>query len=171
MVDELYHYGIKGQKWGVRRFQNEDGSYTEEGLKRRLQESGLKGTRSQQNEIKSWSKKQEKIAKKFDKHTEKILSDKRTGKKISNSRIQKAIQLGTEYNKYDSYARDVKGYFNAKENIQKGLQKAPILGGLDAAFNSPKSKEYLESGYKWYAEINNEVINTTISDLKKHGVI
>ena len=29
---ELYHYGIKGQKWGVRRYQNEDGSYTSEGL-------------------------------------------------------------------------------------------------------------------------------------------
>lgn len=24
--DELYHHGIKGQRWGVRRFQNEDGS-------------------------------------------------------------------------------------------------------------------------------------------------
>lgn len=33
---ELYHYGIKGQKWGVRRYQNEDGSYTSEGLKRRI---------------------------------------------------------------------------------------------------------------------------------------
>ena len=26
--DELYHHGIQGQKWGVRRYQNEDGSYT-----------------------------------------------------------------------------------------------------------------------------------------------
>jgi len=32
--DELYHHGIKGQKWGVRRFQNEDGSYTAAGRKR-----------------------------------------------------------------------------------------------------------------------------------------
>lgn len=28
---ELYHHGIKGQKWGVRRYQNEDGSLTYEG--------------------------------------------------------------------------------------------------------------------------------------------
>lgn len=30
----LAHHGIEGQKWGVRRFQNEDGSLTEEGRKR-----------------------------------------------------------------------------------------------------------------------------------------
>lgn len=28
---ELYHHGIKGQKWGVRRYQNPDGSLTERG--------------------------------------------------------------------------------------------------------------------------------------------
>ena len=32
--DELYHHGIKGQKWGVRRYQNEDGSLTAAGKKR-----------------------------------------------------------------------------------------------------------------------------------------
>lgn len=30
----LAHYGIKGQKWGVRRFQYENGSYTPEGKER-----------------------------------------------------------------------------------------------------------------------------------------
>lgn len=30
----LIHYGIQGQKWGVRRFQNEDGTLTEEGIRR-----------------------------------------------------------------------------------------------------------------------------------------
>lgn len=30
----LQHHGIRGMKWGVRRYQNEDGSYTKEGLKR-----------------------------------------------------------------------------------------------------------------------------------------
>lgn len=32
--DELYHHGIKGQEWGVRRFQNEDRTWTEAGKRR-----------------------------------------------------------------------------------------------------------------------------------------
>lgn len=32
--DEMYHYGIKGMRWGVRRYQNEDGSLTSRGVKR-----------------------------------------------------------------------------------------------------------------------------------------
>ena len=31
---ELYHHGVIGQKWGVRRYQYQDGSLTPEGLKR-----------------------------------------------------------------------------------------------------------------------------------------
>lgn len=31
---ELYHHGILGMKWGIRRYQNKDGSLTAEGIKR-----------------------------------------------------------------------------------------------------------------------------------------
>ena len=34
MSNELYHWGIKGMHWGVRRFQNKDGSLTQAGKKR-----------------------------------------------------------------------------------------------------------------------------------------
>lgn len=36
--DEIYHHGIKGMKWGVRRYQNKDGSLTAAGKKRRKSE-------------------------------------------------------------------------------------------------------------------------------------
>lgn len=32
--NELMHFGIKGQRWGVRRYQHDDGSYTSAGKKR-----------------------------------------------------------------------------------------------------------------------------------------
>ncbi len=39
-MSELYHYGIKGQRWGIRRYQNEDGTLTPEGKKRYLNPDG-----------------------------------------------------------------------------------------------------------------------------------
>ena len=41
--EELYHHGILGQKWGVRRYQNKDGSLTSEGKKRRSNNESGKG--------------------------------------------------------------------------------------------------------------------------------
>lgn len=39
-MNELYHYGVKGQKWGVRRYQNKDGTLTAAGRKRLDKKSG-----------------------------------------------------------------------------------------------------------------------------------
>lgn len=36
-IEQLYHHGIPGQKWGIRRYQNEDGTRTRLGKKREKQ--------------------------------------------------------------------------------------------------------------------------------------
>lgn len=46
--NELFHFGIKGQKWGVRRFQNPDGSLTAKGQKRYLKKDGSLTKKGQQ---------------------------------------------------------------------------------------------------------------------------
>lgn len=40
---ELYHHGVKGMKWGVRRYQNKDGSLTDRGKKRYNREADAAG--------------------------------------------------------------------------------------------------------------------------------
>ena len=83
----LVHYGIEGQKWGVRRFQNEDGTYTEEGLKRR--EKG------------HFISEQRNTNKAFDKITSKMQRNQEKGKRVSdkkyNKQYNKAVELGTKH--------------------------------------------------------------------------
>lgn len=49
MEQQLVHHGILGQKWGVRRFQNRDGTLTSAGKQRK--ESEKKGLTDKQKKI------------------------------------------------------------------------------------------------------------------------
>ena len=45
MNNYLFHDGIKGMRWGVRRYQNPDGTLTEAGRERYLKKMHKKATR------------------------------------------------------------------------------------------------------------------------------
>lgn len=53
--NELYHYGVKGMRWGIRRYQNYDGEYTRAGV--RKYEDDLNAYTKKKNEYDRLSKK------------------------------------------------------------------------------------------------------------------
>lgn len=185
----LIHYGIEGQKWGVRRFQNEDGTYTSDGLERRkkLIEQGApkKEIRQAKKEgkrelryNKQLRKEQAKIGRKFDRKTEKILRDQEKGKTVSNRRINKVIKLGTEFRKADYIAKNPEMYYKIKKvDEDKRNASAASLLALPLALNtigfgvldlsSVNVKDAMKEAYNYAYE---QARNETIADLEKHGI-
>jgi hypothetical protein len=55
--DFIMHHGIKGQKWGIRRYQNPDGSYTPEGMKRYgINQNGWMNKRGRKRYADDWER-------------------------------------------------------------------------------------------------------------------
>lgn len=79
-TDELYHHGIRGMKWGVRRYQNADGSLTDKGRKRYLNDDG------------SLNKKGEKY---YAKETERLKAERKTlrAQKSATTKLSKLEEM------------------------------------------------------------------------------
>ena len=120
--NELYHHGIIGQKWGVRRFQNEDGSLTNAGKERYGQvaknvakgaaglfkavnraskqttdrmKDGLRKTKQPEGTIGSQMEKSSKRQEKMAGPGEiKLLGKEKITAKLKDPKVQKAIKIG-----------------------------------------------------------------------------
>ncbi len=103
-ANELYHHGIEGQKWGVRRYQNEDGSLTEEG-KKRYNKLVKRETKTYEKSLDYAMKKgadtrYDKAKKELDYEEQNGGSTAKTRYKYNVAKIQKE-----GYDKIDEYAR------------------------------------------------------------------
>lgn len=108
--NEIYHHGILGQKWGVRRYQNPDGSLTEAG-RRRAQK--LKG------EYESLTRKKLKFGK------DRLL---RRSDYVRNNHNKDLSDIDLDYKinrlQREKQARDLEAYLNpSKENKGRSLLK------------------------------------------------
>lgn len=179
----LIHYGIQGQKWGVRRFQNEDGTWTSEGLERRrsLIESGAsrreirkagKEGRAQVRYNKMLAKSQNAANKKFDKLTTRLEQDKKAGLNQSERDIKKAIRYGTNARTADYIAKNPNEYYKSMHRTEKAAFVSGIVGGIYglpvagviAGVNAYKSNKY-------YSDVIEKAREETLKDLKKHKII
>lgn len=112
-MSELYHHGVKGMRWGVRRYQNYDGSYTRKGMEHyRKAESDYNESRESYKKAKADYKSARKTfasdfnGDKSDKSSDKILSSKKKYKeaKANMKEAQRVLSL-----KYDQLKRDKAG--------------------------------------------------------------
>ena len=92
-ASELYHHGIKGMKWGVRRYQNPDGSLTDEGRRRYLK--GYSRFNYESNASRKYAKKYGEDSEKYKKSRE---LDEKMASNYRNSsgagRVVRSLLLG-----------------------------------------------------------------------------
>lgn len=98
--NEIAHYGIHGQRWGVRNYENYDGSLTEEGKARYGKESDGRKSRAEARAEAKAAKKEAKAAKKEAKAQEKLLNEYKQAAiksdiaEIKNGAADRAMSVG-----------------------------------------------------------------------------
>lgn len=96
--NELYHHGVKGMKWGIRRYQNKDGSLTPEGEKRYYKEDGSLSKIGKKIEINNWKKSLKSEIKQGKKSRRELLKQYRSRKIGRQSYINKNDKLNANIN-------------------------------------------------------------------------
>lgn len=118
---EIYHYGIKGQKWGVRRYQNADMTWTEAGKERYGRNGTLVKTR------------REKAAK----ESNKVIKSgaKEAIENYNKKQIKKQFNVDDETLKNTKYSDLIKDINNAKytpkHDINSNQEAKAFIASLD----------------------------------------
>lgn len=116
----LAHHGVKGQQWGVRRYQNADGSLTEEGR--------AKLSRYKDKENKRLDKRFSKTNRKYEKKLSKDLSEVKRAKYEYRYNVEKGKQ------KIERAALKKMTYdqmLGEKYEVRRDRGRALLLGALD----------------------------------------
>lgn len=133
---ELYHHGTKGQKWGIRRYQNLDGSLTEEGKRRYGSVEGLEAAAKSNKTARDVTKELGNMAGAAQGLTNTQKGSKAIRKDYSNltdEELQKRVKRLTLERSYGDLSGDTKYVQTGKEKAREWLQ---TIGSLLAIAGS-----------------------------------
>lgn len=150
MVDDLYiaHHGIKGQKWGVRQYQNPDGSLTPAG-EARYQKNIKKSERASSRELKYRAKasaardRAERFAQKRDKAKARVFQTDFSiarAEKFDRKRARADVKARRYERKADRAGRSADRWLERNER----LKRKPV----SSIKVSDKSKKYVDDHVK-----------------------
>lgn len=129
--NSLCHHGIKGQKWGVRRYRNEDGSLTEAGKKRlykideKLEKIDKKYNKLQQKANKRYKRADKKAASFFS--TSRSINKAYQKADKAQSRVLKWAAKGAKYyEKNKEKFEDINAFLNP-DSISRGEEFVKTL--------------------------------------------
>lgn len=171
MSDELYHHGIKGMKWGIRRYQNKDGSLTNAGKKRRSLGETVHDYKVNKQRKKSLEKARaakEKKAEAERKHKEAFEKGKLSPKKMTNEELAAATKRLQDEQKYQEAMLETRPMKRLMDKtwkdaivpgITKGgeeLVKKAMLeyGGEALGLNKKEAKSAAELAKEKYTELD-----------------
>ena len=136
--DVLVHHGVLGQKWGIRRYQNEDGTLTEAGKVR--------------------------VRKKYSKGVKKL---SKYDKKIQNLNESKNY-LDEEIRKQDYKANRPKRFFETWNGYERRINKSNLkLQSLENAYRKTdwKSEKMYNKGAAWVEKMSRKFSNIDLSSV------
>lgn len=157
--NELYHHGIKGQKWGVRRYQNKDGTLTAKGRKRYLGDVNEIQTKLvnkddvviKRGSVQSHVSGQKKIK----------LKDSETYIYDSNNEHDRKVYEGA----YSEYLRRGKGF--VKQYVHKYVTTEDLISPSEKRRVDIFIESYKKDPVKYYNEMNS--VKDNFTKAKEYG--
>ena len=169
-MDNVYlsHHGIKGQKWGVRRYQTKDGSLTAAGKKRYAKDDGKKKTTPEETK----EQKRARLLKSTDAHE--LYANKHL---LTTAEINERLtRIDTEKRLGSVAAQDKRGFAKVMENAQKAIKTADDIykltqsDAVQAVIKKLKGEEepaYNKNDIESILKNKNKISNKDLEELKK----
>lgn len=151
-MNYIAHHGIKGQKWGIRRYQNEDGTLTDVGKRRygygltnkgsytyeRKRQQAYDELATDLDKARRTERKYEKQSDRaFEKAQKEIIKGQKKGVGVSKKAYKSMVRMGELDQKH---LRAIENRVNTEERMQKTLSELKM---------DPSEKRYRKAGYEY----------------------